>query len=176
MAWFPSTVQSLRTNSWVKPFPEPWSTTCIPWGMLLNISETQFPHMWKGNNVLVSWATGEGNGNPVQYSCLENSMDRGACQTTVHAAAESDTTEQLTHILGCACACAKSLQSCPTPCDPVAYSPSGSSVHGILQTGILEWATMPSRSRDHTGASCAFCVGRWILLILASPGKPSECI
>ena len=27
---------------------------------------------------------GEGNGNPLQCSCLENPMDRGACQTTVH--------------------------------------------------------------------------------------------
>ena len=27
---------------------------------------------------------GEGNGNPLQYSCLENSMDRGAWKTTVH--------------------------------------------------------------------------------------------
>ena len=27
---------------------------------------------------------GEGNGNPPQYSCLENSMDRGAWQATVH--------------------------------------------------------------------------------------------
>ena len=27
---------------------------------------------------------GEGNGNPLQYSCLENSMDRGAWQSTVH--------------------------------------------------------------------------------------------
>ena len=27
---------------------------------------------------------GEGNGNPLQYSCLENRMDRGACQATVH--------------------------------------------------------------------------------------------
>ena len=27
---------------------------------------------------------GEGNGNPVQYSCLENPMDRGAWQATVH--------------------------------------------------------------------------------------------
>ena len=26
----------------------------------------------------------EGNGNPLQYSCLENSMDRGAWQATVH--------------------------------------------------------------------------------------------
>ena len=27
---------------------------------------------------------GEGNGNPLQYSCLKNSMDKGACQATVH--------------------------------------------------------------------------------------------
>ena len=28
---------------------------------------------------------GEGNGNPLQYSCLENPMDRGAWQATVHS-------------------------------------------------------------------------------------------
>ena len=32
---------------------------------------------------------GEGNGNPLQYSCLENSMDRGAWRATVHGAAKS---------------------------------------------------------------------------------------
>ena len=31
------------------------------------------------------------NGNPLQYSCLENSMDRGAWQATVHGVAESQT-------------------------------------------------------------------------------------
>ena len=30
---------------------------------------------------------GEGNGNPLQYSCLENPMDRGARQATVHGVA-----------------------------------------------------------------------------------------
>ena len=34
----------------------------------------------------------EGHGNPLQYSCLENPMDRGAWQATVHRVAESDTT------------------------------------------------------------------------------------
>ena len=33
----------------------------------------------------------EGNGNPLQYSCLENSRDRGAWWATVHGAAESQT-------------------------------------------------------------------------------------
>ena len=32
---------------------------------------------------------GEGNGNPFQYSCLENSMDRGALEATVHGVAKS---------------------------------------------------------------------------------------
>ena len=34
---------------------------------------------------------GEGNGNSLQYSCLENPMDRGAWQATVHAVAQSQT-------------------------------------------------------------------------------------
>ena len=39
---------------------------------------------------------GEGNGNPLQYSCLENPMDKGAWRATVHRVTESDATEQLT--------------------------------------------------------------------------------
>ena len=40
---------------------------------------------------------GGGNGNPLQYFCLENSMDRGIWQSTIHGITESDTTEQ-THV------------------------------------------------------------------------------
>ena len=43
---------------------------------------------------------GEGNGNSLQYSCLENSMDRGAWKVTVHGVAELDATENVyTHAL-----------------------------------------------------------------------------
>ena len=34
---------------------------------------------------------GEGNGNPLQYSCLGNPMDRGAWQATVHGVTKSQT-------------------------------------------------------------------------------------
>ena len=37
---------------------------------------------------------GVGNGNPLQYSCLENAMDRRTWWTTIHRVAESDTAEQ----------------------------------------------------------------------------------
>ena len=37
------------------------------------------------------------HGNPLQYSCLENPMDRGASQATVHGVTESDTTEATAH-------------------------------------------------------------------------------
>ena len=39
---------------------------------------------------------GERHGKPLQYSHLENSMDRGGWQATVHGSAESDMTVQLT--------------------------------------------------------------------------------
>ena len=60
---------------------------------------------------------------------------------------------------------AKSLQSCPTLCDPRDHSLPGSSVHGISQARILEWVAIPffrgsSRPRDWT---CISCIGRQAL-------------
>ncbi|KAM7228572.1 hypothetical protein CapIbe_021026, partial [Capra ibex] len=54
----------------------------------------------------------------------------------------------------------------PTLCDPVDYSPPGSSVQGILQTRMLEWVGMPSfrgssrpRDRTHISLSPALAPG-----------------
>ena len=42
---------------------------------------------------------GGGNGNPLKYSCLKNSMDRGTWQATVHGAAKSLTPLNMIHFL-----------------------------------------------------------------------------
>ena len=39
-------------------------------------------------------------------------------------------------------AAAKSLQLCPTLCDPIDGSPPGSSIHGIFQARVLEWGAI----------------------------------
>ena len=41
-----------------------------------------------------------------------------------------------------AAAAAKSLQSCPTLCDPIDGSPPGSPIPGILQARVLEWVVI----------------------------------
>ena len=52
----------------------------------------------------------------------------------------------LSHLGGPAAAAAKSLQSCPTLCDPIDGSPPGPAVPGILQARTLEWVAISSFS------------------------------
>ena len=149
-------------------------------------------------------SSGVGYGNPLWYSCLENTMDRGAWCAPGHGVAksrtwlkwlswrrkwqltpvflpgeyhgqrslvgyrpwgheESDITEWLNTIsiikngekiflnstnllflrnVKNMSAAAKSLQSCPTLCDPIDSSPPGSPIPGILQARILEWVAI----------------------------------
>ena len=95
----------------------------IPWteepGGLQSMGSLRVGHNWATSLSLVvskesacnTWdldlipgwgrSPGEGNGNPLQYSCLENPMDRGAWQAISMGLQESDTTERLstcTHI------------------------------------------------------------------------------
>ena len=116
---------------------------------------------------------GEGNGNPLQCSCLENPRDRGAWWAAVYGVAQSRTqVKRLSsnNLRPCTLAHSKSgdiimdgfhkkgkgkvAQLCPTLCDPMDYI-----VHGILQARILEWVAFPfsrgsSQPRDQTPVSC----------------------
>ena len=74
--------------------------------------------------------------------------------------------------------CAESLQSCLILCDPMNYSPPGSSIHGVLEARILEWAAIPSsrgssQPRDRTWVSYVSCIGRQLFFSpLVPPTKP----
>ena len=76
---------------------------------------------------------------------------------------------------------AKSLQLCPTLCNPMNYSPPGSSVHGILQERILWWVAMPS-SRGifpiQRSNPCLLCLLHWQAdsLPVVPPGNSRNCI
>ena len=67
-----------------------------------------------------------------------------------------------------ACMHAKSLQSCPAPCDPMECSLPSSPVHAILQARILESVARPSsrgfpQPRDQNHVSYVSCIGRRVL-------------
>ena len=67
---------------------------------------------------------------------------------------------------------AKSLQWCPALCDLVDYNPPGSSVHGILQVGTLEWVVISfSRGLPDPGIKPASPALAGRFLPLAPPGK-----
>ena len=98
--WPPGASFSLDQRS-LKLWPQGWMVlgwlkcvTCIvhfisiiiPWG-LPGDSDSKKPACNAGDRGLIPGSgisPGEGNGNPLQYSCLESSMDRGALQATVH--------------------------------------------------------------------------------------------
>ena len=79
----------------------------------------------------------------------------------------------LQKIILCVCVC---VQSCLTLCDPMDYSPPGSSVHGLFQARILEWVASrgssrgSSRPRDRTCVSCV-CVSCGGFFTTVPPGK-----
>ena len=99
--------------------------------------------------------TGEGNGTPLQYSCLENSVDRGAWWAAVYGVAQSRTRLKWLSSSGTMTGPVRGYcyvdmvcsvlvtQSCLNLCYPMDCSLPGSSVHRILQARTLAWITMP---------------------------------
>ena len=82
----------------IPPFPLLSNPRCVspelPWGFSGGSDGKEFAcNAGDLGSILGSKRSSrEGNGNPLQYSCLENSMDRGAWRATVHGVAELDMT------------------------------------------------------------------------------------
>ena len=105
-------------------------------------------------------------------------MDRGAWWVTVHGVARvrhdlatklpppRQWEMQLWHrdfqcsLIASIAAAAKSLQSCPTLCDPIDDSPPGSSVHGIFQARVLEWGAVAFSGIHCWGVAIAFSLSK----------------
>ena len=89
------------------------------------------------------------HGNPLQYSCLENTMDRGAWQAIVHRVTKSRT--WLKWLSSSTYQFSSVTQSCPTLCDPMDWGTPGFPVHQLpefTQTHV-HWvadAIQPSHS------------------------------
>ena len=78
--------------------------------------------------------TGEGNGNPLQWSCLENPRDGGAWWAAVYGVAQSrPRLKQLSSEI---------VKSHPNLSDPMDYSLPGFSVRGISQVRVPEWGAI----------------------------------
>ena len=93
---------------------------------------------------------GEGNGNPLQCSCLENPRDGGAWWAAVYGVTQrrtwlkrlSTSSSSKTKMMASSPIAAKSLQLRATLCDPIDSSPPSSPVPGILQARTLEWVAI----------------------------------
>ena len=116
-----------------------------------------------------SWADRAGVIGPAEWT--EGFPRRGVTQQVVvvklgsscsYVHLFSESTSQLVFVW------AKSLQSCPTLCNPINCSLPGFSVQGILQASVLEWVAMPSSRgsslpRDQTHVSYVSCIGSQVL-------------
>ena len=119
---------------------------------------------------------GEENGNPLQYSCLQNPMDRGAWRTTVHRVTKSQTQlKQLsTHARPrCYNRHFRYVDRCECECESCSFTSNSLQPHGLHSP----WNSLG----QNTGVgSCSLLQGifpglphcRWILYQLSHQGSP----
>ena len=104
---------------------------------------------------------GEGNGNPVQYPCLENPMDRGAWRAAVHV-------------------CVLSLSIVSDFLQPYGLEPTTllcpwNFPAKNTRVVVISFSRGSSRLREQTPVSCISCIGRQILYhCTASTGSQKE--
>ena len=145
---------SLKTHNPTASSQHLWaaSNPCpTPWLLLSWVSPHWFP---------CSWHTGEGSPNCVGRK--RPTWDRGentglrVQPDTLGSQLEGDVKEL--HLF--MCVHAKLLQCCLTLCDPLNYSPPGSSVHGILERVSMPSSRGSSWPRDRTCISYTSCISR----------------
>jgi len=88
---WPSMHTHISLKYWCLTFLPFMNNMNMPWGRASLMAQTikNMPAIWEGDLGLIPGSRrspGEGNGYPLQYVCLENSMDRGAWLGTVHGA------------------------------------------------------------------------------------------
>ena len=140
----------------------------IPWteepGGLQSMGSQRVRHDWTTNTSTCfpdeeTEALGDEASCPRSHTRKVGQISAGPLGTERVTASMSDPFSQ-----NCCC-CWLVAKLCLTSCDPMYYSPPGSSVHGIYQAIILEWAVTcfsrwSSWSSDWTHVSC---IGRWTL-------------
>ena len=73
-------------------FSRIWDSFSLPYGFLGGSVVKNPPNAGESGSILGSGrCPGEGHGNPLQYSCLGNLMDKGAWRATVHGVTKSQT-------------------------------------------------------------------------------------
>ena len=146
----------------------------IPWmeepSRLQSMGSLRVGHDWTTSLSCI----GEGNGNPLQCSCLENPRDGGAWWAAVYGVAQSRTRLKWLSSSSSSYLKLKVVVAILVHghvrlfWDLMYCNPPGSSLHGISLARILEWVAISiskgfSQPRGRSCISCTSCIGRKIL-------------
>ena len=134
--------------SWILSFIRQVAFT-FTWCLPVHVFRGLSPRMVSAWFSLVSSATASW-----EHLVSRNKVDSAASWAVTEGGKESEGPWLLLLLGACLVA-----QSCPTLCDPMDCNPPGSSVHGILQSRILEWVVISfcrgsSQPKDQTQVSC----------------------